>query len=258
MLQAEEIKQNWDLFLEIINDNITGERKDKLLDFYKQYEDRFVLLPASHKKAYHNCFPGGYIDHVIRVVECALKLNEVWREMGMKNTYTIEELVFSAINHDLGKFGTLDQPSVFDNDNDWEIKNRGELYKFNTNITYMSVPDRSLHILFSLGIPMSENEYIAIKTHDGMYDEANKAYLLSYMPETKPRSSLLYVLHHADMMAARIEYEREWLPKLMSGKSNKPAPKKEFTLNKSGQSAQKQKALKTMGNDNLANILKNI
>jgi len=121
----------------------------------------------------------------------------------------------------------------------------------------MSVPDRSLHILFSLGIPMSENEYIAIKTHDGMYDEANKSYLLSYMPETKPRSSLLYVLHHADMMSARIEYEREWLPKLVKGNTSKP-PKKEFVLNKSGQSAQKQKALKTMGNDNLANILKNI
>jgi len=199
MLQAEEIKQNWDTFLSIIEDHITGERKDKLLEFYKQYEDRFV-----------------------------------------------------------GKFGTLDQPSVFDNDNDWEIKNRGELYKFNTNITYMSVPDRSLHLLFSIGVTMSENEYIAIKTHDGMYDDANKSYLLSYMPETKPRSSLLYVLHQADMMAARIEYETEWLPKLMSGKSSKPTPKKEFTLNKSGQSAQKQKALKTMGNDNLANILKNI
>ena len=258
MLQAEEIKQNWDTFLEIINNHITGERKDKLLEFYKQYEDRFVLLPASHKKAYHNCFPGGYIDHVIRVVECALKVDQVWREMGMMNTYTNEELVFSAINHDLGKFGTLDQPSVFDNDNDWEIKNRGELYKFNTNITYMSVPDRSLHLLFSIGVTMSENEYIAIRTHDGMYDDANKSYLLSYMPETKPRSSLLYVLHQADMMAARIEYETEWLPKLMSGKSLKPSPKKEFVLNKSGQSAQKQKAMKTMGNDNLANILKNI
>jgi hypothetical protein len=258
MLQVEQIKQNWDNFLNIIDTHITGERKDKLLEFYKQYEDRFVLLPASHKKAYHNCFPGGYIDHVLRVIECSLKLDKIWREMGMADTYTTEELVFAAINHDLGKFGTLDQPSVFDNDNDWEIKNRGELYKFNTNITYMSVPDRSLHLLFSIGVTMTENEYIAIKTHDGMYDEANKAYLLSYMPETKPRSSLLYVLHHADMMAARIEYETEWLPKLMSGKSSKPAPKKEFTLNKSGQSAQKQKAMKSMGNENLANILKNI
>ena len=104
---------------------------------------------------------------------------------------------------------------------------------------------------------MSENEYIAIKTHDGMYDEANKAYLISYMPETKPRSSLLYVLHQADMMAARIEYEVEWLPKLLKNNTGKP-PKKEFVLNKSGQSAQKNKALKSMGNDNLANILKNI
>jgi len=257
MITAEQIQSNWDKFLNIIDTHITGERKDKLLEFYKQYEDRFVLLPASHKKAYHNCFPGGYIDHVLRVIECSLKLDTVWREMGMADTYTTEELVFSAINHDLGKFGTLDQTSVFDNDNDWEIKNRGELYKFNTNITYMSVPDRSLHLLFSVGVTMTENEYIAIKTHDGMYDDANKAYLLSYMPETKPRSSLLYVLHHADMMAARIEYEVEWLPKLLKNNTGKP-PKKEFVLNKSGQSAQKNKALKLMGNDNLANILKNI
>jgi hypothetical protein len=257
MITAEQIQDNWIQFLATIDKHITGERKDKLLEFYKQYEDRFVLLPASHKKAYHNCFPGGYIDHVLRVIECSLKLDTVWREMGMADTYTTEELVFSAINHDLGKFGTLDQTSVFDNDNDWEIKNRGELYKFNTNITYMSVPDRSLHLLFSVGITMTENEYIAIKTHDGMYDDANKAYLLSYMPETKPRSSLLYVLHHADMMAARIEYEVEWLPKLLKNNTGKP-PKKEFVLNKSGQSAQKNKALKSMGNDNLANILKNI
>ena len=257
MITAEQIQDNWIQFLAIINKYITGERKDKLLEFYKQYEDRFVLLPASHKKAYHNCFPGGYIDHVLRVIECSLKLDKVWREMGMADTYTTEELVFSAINHDLGKFGTLDQTSVFDIDNDWEIKNRGELYKFNTNITYMSVPDRSLHLLFSVGVTMTENEYIAIKTHDGMYDDANKAYLISYMPETKPRSSLLYVLHHADMMAARIEYEVEWLPKLLKNNTGKP-PKKEFVLNKSGQSAQKNKALKSMGNDNLANILKNI
>jgi hypothetical protein len=190
MITAEQIQSNWDKFLNIIDTHITGERKDKLLEFYKQYEDRFVLLPASHKKAYHNCFPGGYIDHVIRVIEAAIKVDKVWREMGMVDT-------------------------------------------------------------------MSENEYIAIKTHDGMYDEANKSYLLSYMPETKPRSSLLYVLHQADMMAARIEYEVEWLPKLVKGNTSKP-PKKEFVLNKSGQSAQKQKAMKSMGNDNLANILKNI
>ena len=38
------------------------------LDFYKKYEDRIILMPASHKKEYHNAFPGGYVEHVNRVV----------------------------------------------------------------------------------------------------------------------------------------------------------------------------------------------
>ena len=64
------------------------------------------MMPAAHKREYHNAFPGGYVDHVLRVVECALKLNDVWVEMGVDtSTYTKEELVFSALNHDLGKIG---------------------------------------------------------------------------------------------------------------------------------------------------------
>ena len=43
--------------------------KQKLLDFYKKYEDRIILMPAAHKKEYHSAFPGGYVDHVNRVVK---------------------------------------------------------------------------------------------------------------------------------------------------------------------------------------------
>ena len=32
-----------------------------------------MIMPAAHKKEYHNAFPGGYIEHVNRVVRCALK-----------------------------------------------------------------------------------------------------------------------------------------------------------------------------------------
>ncbi len=44
--------------------------------------------------------------------------------------------------------------------------------------------------------------------------EANKKYLMAFMPEQKPRTSLPFIVHQADLMAARIEFEREWLPKL--------------------------------------------
>jgi hypothetical protein len=97
---------------------------------------------------------------------------------------------------------------------------------------------------------------IAIRTHDGLYDESNKAYLMGFTPETKPRTSLVYVLHQADLMAARIEFEKEWLPKLLGPKQE--VPKKEnFKLNKNN-SAVKQKALKSMSNPALAELMKNI
>ena len=37
----------------------------------------------------------------------------------------------------------------------------------------MTVPDRSLFLLQEAGIPISQDEYIAIRTHDGLYDQAN-------------------------------------------------------------------------------------
>ncbi len=45
------------------------------------------------------------------------------------------------------------------------------------------------------------------------------------MPEQKPRTSLPYILHQADMMAARIEFEKEWLPKFTN---SVPYPEEEF------------------------------
>jgi hypothetical protein len=94
------------------------------------------------------------------------------------------------------------------------VKNRGEIYTFNTQMDYMTVPDRGLWLLSQSGIEVSKNEWLAIKLHDGLYDESNKPYLLSWAPETKLRTSLPIIIHQADMMAARIEFEREWLDKL--------------------------------------------
>jgi hypothetical protein len=117
ILLPEEIQQNWETFLGYIERYIESPRKEKLLDFYKQYEERFMMMPASHKSQYHNCFPGGYVDHVNRVINGALELHNVWFKMGVAITYSIEELVFSCINHDLGKFGTIEEFVQNFNDN---------------------------------------------------------------------------------------------------------------------------------------------
>jgi NOL1/NOP2/fmu family ribosome biogenesis protein len=96
---------------------------------------------------------------------------------------------------------------------------------------------------------------VAIQTHDGLYDEANKKYLMTYMPEQKPRTSLPFIIHQADLMAARIEFEKEWLPKFISG--NKVEPKKSFKLETKSVPT-KQKALGTVKSEGLKNLLDNL
>ena len=73
------------------------------------------------------------------------------------------------------------------------------------------------------------------------------------MPEQKPRTSLPFILHQADMMAARIEFEIEWLPKF---KNPTQAKKDNFTI-KSNKST-KSKALGNLSSPGLNDMLKNL
>jgi hypothetical protein len=262
-LTAEQIQDNWNELIRVIETNISSPRKEKLLEFYNQYSDRLMLMPAAHKKEYHNAFPGGYVEHVLRVVRCAIKQSNLWEDEGADmSTFTIEELIFSALNHDLGKMGSEDEDSYIPQTDQWRKDKLGEDYMFNTKVPFSSVPDRGLFLLQSHGIQYTFNEMVAIQTHDGLYDEANKKYLVNFMPEQKPRTSLPFILHQADLMAARIEFEREWLPKLKEGKKSGDSKKENYTLgnkpNMSKKTSTKEKALSSFKSDSLKNLLDNI
>jgi len=253
-LTAEQIQDNWNKFLSIIDEHISEPRCSGLKAFYEQYAERIMLMPASHKKEYHNAFPGGYVDHVLRVVQCALKLNKVWVEMGVDtSTYTVEELVFASLNHDLGKMGDEQNESYIPQTDQWRKEKLGEDYKFNDRLEYMSVPDRGLHLLMSHGVTFSRNEMLAIKLHDGLYDDANKPYLMSWSPETKPRTALVFIVHQADLMAARIEFEQVWMPKL-KGEVTQSNPSN-FTIK---EKKTKTKALGSIKSEGLKSLLDNI
>jgi len=252
MLTAEQIEKNWGEFCENIEMNISSPRKEKLLEFYEKYADRIMMMPAAHKKEYHNAFPGGYVEHVNRVVRCALKQSKLWEEEGADmTTFTREELVFSAINHDLGKMGSEEHESYIPQTDKWRKEKLGEDYMFNKQVAFASVPDRGLFMLQSHGVQYTFNEMLAIQTHDGLYDEANKKYLFTYLPEQKPRTCLPFILHQADLMAARIEFEREWLPKL---KNSVPPQEKNFILNTESKKSTKDKALSQLESKGLKDL----
>jgi hypothetical protein len=260
-LTAEQIQSNWDELMEYINEYISEPRKEKLLAFYEKYAERLMLMPAAHKKEYHNAFPGGYVEHVLRVIRCALKQAELWNDEGADmSTFTVEELVFSALNHDLGKMGSEEEESYIPQTDNWRKEKLGEDYMFNTKVPFASVPDRGLFLLQSHNIQYTFNEMIAIQTHDGLYDDANKKYLLSFMPEQKPRTSLPFILHQADLMAARIEFERDWLPRLKEDKKGLDGKKGNFILSSTKEKSpkMKDKALGSIKSEGLKNLLNNI
>lgn len=215
MITPEKIQQNWTDLENVIKTHIAEPRRQQLLDLYNKYQDRIILMPASSKKEYHNSFPGGYVDHVIRVIHSALALSNVWEAMGADmSTFTKEELVFSALNHDLGKIGDEDNEAYVPQTDQWRRDKLGEEYTHNTKLEYMTVPERSLYLLTANGIKYSKNELLAIRLHDGLYEEANKSYIMGgWAPETKPRTDLIFIIHQADLMASRIEFENEWNPK---------------------------------------------
>jgi hypothetical protein len=204
---AEELQSNYEKLLSIIDTYIAAPRSEELKSFYNDHAERIMLMPAASVDHHHNTFAGGYVDHIIRVVNCALSLKKLWAEAGSLINYTDEELVFAAINHDLGKIGTEEAEQYLLNDSEWHRKNLGKIYKHNPANPFMTVPDRGLFLLQQRGIKVSLNEYLGIKLHDGLYEDANTPYYISNARESKLRINLPILLHHADHMASRIEYE---------------------------------------------------
>ena len=223
MLQAEEIKLNWEHYRRRV-DELFPTRADKLNKMYDDYEERIVMMPASSVAHFHNAFAGGYVDHILRVMKCTQKLYTVWSDMGADMSgYTKEEMMFAAMHHDLGKCGFPGKGrEVYQVEtSDWHRKNMGRMYKHNENIPFTMVPDLSIYLLQKYDIKLSWNEYQAIKIHDGVYDEANTTYLKSYLPERSLRTNLPIIMHHADHMASRIEYENWKYKKKVKPKNDK-------------------------------------
>lgn len=231
MLTNEQIESNWNKFLQIVEAGAqTDDRWSILHEFYLSNEQRFGFMPASSKLSFHSAFPGGHVSHTLRVLGTATKLADLWRDMGAVIDFSPEELTFAAINHDIGKFGTVDAETYIDQDSDWHRK-QGEVYKYNPSLPFMKDYDRSLFLLQELGVKMSETEYLAIKMQAGLYEESNKSYLIAYKPEFRLRSNLPYILHQADAMSARIE-SMQYQPLLKNSSfkndknyTNKPAKK---------------------------------
>ena len=208
-LSIKEIEHNWKKLRDIIENTFDDDRLINLNKMYDYFEDRMCMAPASGKEHYHYAHVGGYVEHVLHIIDYALQIKGTWEKNGATINFTDEELIFAAMHHDLGKVGDLEHDYYIPNDSDWHRKNQGMLFKHNPKIEYMTVTDRALWLLQHFGVSMTQNEFIGLRLTDGMYEEANKSYYVAYQPERQLRSNIALHLTSGGYVGTHVEYD-EW------------------------------------------------
>lgn len=206
----QQLEENYNKFINALKKIFKGERLEKLLHMYSMEElgSNLLLSPASGNKSFHNAYEGGYIDHIMNVVNNSLRVKKMFEEMGGTIEFETQELLFAAFHHDLGKLGDVDKMNYIPNDSEWHVKNHGTIYKRNPDLAWLNVTDRTFYLLQKYGIVITENEYHGIKLTDGMYDEDNKKYLVVFDKDKHAPSNIHYILHWADHMSSTIENQQ--------------------------------------------------
>jgi hypothetical protein len=189
----EKIAQNWETFCKLLQSTSRAAQLQPVLDHFEQ---RLAVCPASSKLEYHNAFPGGLVDHSLRVLK---NFNTLQKSYKME--FPRESVIIASLFHDFGKCGDKDEDYYLEQDSEYYFK-QGNVYKYNNAIKYMTVPQRGLFVLQQFGVQLTYEEYLGILLNDGQYIAENKPYAMK-----EPMFSLM--LHQADALSTMQEKGRK-------------------------------------------------
>ncbi|MCL2628920.1 MAG: HD domain-containing protein [Oscillospiraceae bacterium] len=190
----KELKKRYDdLKAKVIN------RKDDFADLmdYLENETQWLIAPASTR--FHLCVESGLLEHSVNVAETLIRIKNT-----LYPTIEDESCVIVALLHDLGKVGMPSEPLYLKNQPTDNQRRAGYgptyPYSYNTNLTYLSVPIRSLYLALPF-IPLTQEETQAIAYHDGQYVDDNKS-------AAKNECPLTLLLQYADNWCGFVVEER--------------------------------------------------
>jgi hypothetical protein len=136
------------------------------------------------------------LDHSLRVLGNALKLNSAFEWNLPKDS-----LIIASMFHDLGKCGDMDNDYYIPQTDEWRRNKLGEIYTYNKDMQYMTIPDRSIFLCQHFGLKLTLNEMLAIRLNDGFVVEENRQYCLK-------EPLLAHVIMTADYISTMQEKEK--------------------------------------------------
>ena len=190
-LTPEQIAENFDKYRSLCEK--LGDRAEAALLMVDSLGERLALCPASARKDFHAAYPGGLIDHSLRVLTNSLKLSKAFGWDLPKDS-----MIIGTLFHDLGKCGDHESDYYIPQDSDWHRDKLGEMYKYNKQMQYMTVPHRGVWLCQHFGLKLTQDEFLAIMLNDGQYAAENAPYKLK-----EPR--LADAVHMADLISTKQE-----------------------------------------------------
>jgi hypothetical protein len=150
-----------------------------LMDFI---ETKTAWLTAPASTRFHLSREYGLLEHSVNVVETLLRIKDTLYPL-----IDDESCVIVGLLHDLGKAGTPEGAQYLKNEPTERQRQYGYgptyPYRFNNDLTYLSVPVRSLYLALPY-IELTEEEAQAIIYHDGQYVEDNRSVAKNERPLT--------------------------------------------------------------------------
>jgi len=145
-------------------------------------ESKTAWLTAPASTRFHLCRESGLLEHSVNVAETLIRIKDT-----LYPFIEDESCVIVALLHDLGKAGTPAGAQYLKNEPTERQKQYGYgatyPYSFNKDLTYLSVPIRSLYLALPF-IKLSEEETHAIVYHDGQYVDDNRSVAKNERPLT--------------------------------------------------------------------------
>jgi hypothetical protein len=136
------------------------QKQDALLNILSANSEPLLLAPSSTKTEFHGAFPGGLVEHSLKVLKNMSILNN-----SFEVKLSIEEMVVVSLFHDLGKVGDGTEEYYLPKNSSWHA-DRGIFYEVNPVLSSWKVSQLSLFHLQRAGVSLSKDEYAAIATFD--------------------------------------------------------------------------------------------
>jgi hypothetical protein len=169
MSAADRIEKNFLTFQKLCR--ALGNRRPEAELLVDEMANEIAMCPASSRKSFHDCYPGGLVEYSLRVLRNAKQLNTQY-----DFSCSEESMILVCLFHAIGKAGDLDGPFYVPQESEWHREKLGQMFKTSDEIVPMSWNDRSLFLLQHFDVEIQQDEWIAIRMCDGVYRQSTSSY----------------------------------------------------------------------------------